>query len=254
MSSKVILLDCEAGSDSVADRIADGRVVRYPTDTFEAFEKTYWALQYGQIKGDLVVVDTVSSIVNRFVLDTTLDPKDLKPNEGKTIWSLRDKMRQNQDIWNRVNYGMTYVLTGLRNLPIPTIFLIHERERDDPTLMEEGDAGKRNMPALPPKILLNVMAGSDVVLRMYRTPKMQFIDGVTYPANMRMLQIENTADAVTGVRVTPEQDAKLPKFIALPDKACGLALLAQAMGGLPRKMTVYSFPKVGKTVFGCTLP
>ena len=169
--SKVILLDTEAGSDSVANLIESGQVTRYDCSSFELFEKTYWALNYGQIKGDLVVVDTVSSIVNRFVLDTTLDPKDLNPQAGKTIWSLRDKMRQNQDIWNRVNYGMTYVLTGLRNLPIPTIFLIHERERDDPTLMEEGDAGKRNMPALPPKILLNVMAGSDVVLRMFRTPR-----------------------------------------------------------------------------------
>jgi hypothetical protein len=252
--SKVILLDTESGADSVANLIASERVVRYDCSSFEAFEKAYWALVYGQIKGDLVVVDTVSSIVNRFVLDMTLDPKDLNPQLGKTIWNLRDKMRQNQDIWNRVNYGMTYVLSGLRNLPMPTIFLIHERERDDPTLMEEGDAGKRNMPALPPKILLNVMAGSDVVLRMFRTPRPAAMNGSVYPANTRFIQIENTADAVTGVRLTPEQDAKLPKSIAVPDGACGLALLAQAMGGLPRKMTVYSFPKVGKTVFGCTLP
>lgn len=254
---KVALLDTEQGSASVADLIAAGKVDRYDCGTFEKFENVYWALRQGRIKADVVVVDTVDSLVDGFVRDCTFDPKDIDPAAGKTVWVQRNKMRQNQDIWNRVNYGCTYLLSGIRELPLPSIFLIHEKERIDPTaegLTSGPDAEKRNMPALPPKIYLNVAAGSDVMLRMFRTTAPIYRNGVTYPKDTRLIQIENTADAVTGVRLTPEQDEALPDYIVLPDRVCGLQLLAQALGGLPRKLTVYSFPKVGKTVFGCTLP
>ena len=247
---RVILLDTEAGSSSVADLIAAGKVERFDCSTFERFEQCAWALQFGQIKGDLVVVDTVSSVTDRFVRDVTIDPGDLNPQAGKTYWSLRNKMRQSQDVWNRVNPAMTAILTLIRELPIPSIFTVHERERDDFTQIENEEEPRRNMPALPRRILLNVMGGSDMVVRLYKTVTPTYWEGQTYPANTRVLQIENTADAVTGVRLTPEQDAKLPRRIYDPT----LAKLAAALGGLPRKLAVYSFPKVGKTVFGCTLP
>jgi hypothetical protein len=254
MPSKVVLLDTELGSDSVADLIAAGKVERYPCETFEKFEQAAWALFYGKIKGDLVVVDTVSTIVDRLTNDIAIDPGDIKPLEGKTYWTMRKKMRINQDMWNQINPMMTNILTIIRQLPIPTIFLVHEKERIDPTSEEEGDNAMREMPALPRKILMNVMAGSDMVFRMFRVVRPTYLDGKTIPANTRVIQIANTSDAATGVRVTPEQYVKLPNYIILPDNQCGLALLAQTMNGLPRKMTVYGYPKIGKSVFGCTLP
>lgn len=241
----VALLDTEEGRDSVRDLIDAGKVTVYDCSSFEKIEKVYWAFVNKQISADLIVWDTLSSSVDQFVSDVTIDPEDLR---GKTIWSVRNKMRQNQDIWNRVNYGIKFLITGFRELPIPTIFNVHEREREDFTA--EADDVERNMPALTPKILAHTMARSDLVLRLYRSPIAFTHDGKQYDKDTRMLQIANTADAYTGVRVTPTLDASLPPVIVDPT----LAKLAATLGYLPKKITVYSFPKVGKTVFACTLP
>ena len=53
----VCLLDTENGSGSVADLIDGGKVTRYDASTFEKAEQIYWALQFGQIKADVIVVD-----------------------------------------------------------------------------------------------------------------------------------------------------------------------------------------------------
>lgn len=255
--SRVILLDTEDGANSVADLIREGKVIRYDCRTFENLEKVYWALQMGQIKGDLVVLDTADTVVQRFVMDCTMDPKDINPLVGKTIWAQRDRTRQNQDIWNRVNYGARYVFTGIRELPMPTMFLIHAVDRSDP--MAEGNdpnadakTGEvfRVMPALPPKILLNVLGGSDMIFRMFKTPTITQWEGKNYPVNTRVMQLENTPDAFTGERLTPLESAALPRYIYEPT----IAKLVAAIGYMPKKSTVYSYPKVGKTVFGCTLP
>jgi hypothetical protein len=247
--SKVIHMDSERGAGSIKDLIAAGRVDSYDCSTFEKAENVYWAIVHGRIKGDLVVMDTVSTLVDRHVRDSTLDPDLVKPASGKTWWSQRKLMRTSQDVWGIVNFGVLNLLTGIRELPIPSIFLVHETERDDPTA--DGEV-TRHLPGLPPKILKTVMAISDLSLRLYKTP-IGFTDpktGKPHPANTRMLQIENTASAYTGVRLTPEADAALPDYIVEPT----LEKLAIAIGSLPKALTVYGFPKVGKTVFGCTLP
>ena len=160
---------------------------------------------------------------------------------------MRGKMRQSQDTWNLVNYGMGAFIAGIRNLPQPSIFNVHETERDDPTADVETD---RHMPALTPRILKQVLAFSDLVMRIYRTVGPVTINGVQHPANTRVLQLENTGSAYTGVRLTPNTSAALPTYIAEPT----LLKLAQAIGHLPKAMTVYGFPKTGKTVFSCTMP
>jgi len=248
MSYTVALLDTENGKDSVADLITSGQVVRYDCSTWEKFEAVAWAFYYKQLTADLLVVDTLSSIVSQYVNDCTIEPSDINPQAGKTLWSLRKKMRTNQDIWNIVNYGVLYMITMIRQLPIPSIFNTHEREREDPTADVEGV--DRHMPSLTPKILTHLMARSDLVLRLYRSPTAISFAGVSYPANTRVLQLVNTSSAYTGLRVTPAIDSNLPDYIVEPT----LAKLASAVGYLPHGMTVYGFPKVGKTVFSCTLP
>lgn len=247
--SRVIHFDSEGGRGSIVNLISQGRVESYDCSTFEKAENVYWSIVAGRIKGDLVVMDTISTLVDRHVRDSTLDPDLVKPASGKTWWSQRKLMRTSQDVWGIVNFGILNLVTGIRNLPIPSIILVHETERDDPTA--EGEL-VRHLPGLPPKILKSVMALSDLSLRLYKNP-IAFTDpktGKLHPPNTRMLQIENTASAYTGVRLTPEADAALPDYIVDPT----LEKLAMAIGSLPKALTVYGFPKVGKTVFGCTLP
>jgi hypothetical protein len=239
-------LDTENGRGSIQDLITEGKVVSYDASTYEKAEQVFWAIYNKQIKADVIVLDTITTLADNYVAAVTLDPENQKFEQGTTWWSQRKKMRQNQDIWNIVNFGMGQIMQGIRNLQQPSIFLAHETERDDPTA--DGEV-ERHMPSLTPKILKRVMAYSDIVCRIYKTAT-PFVDGgVQYPVNTRVLQLENTANAYTGVRLTPAQTAATPSYIADPT----LAKLAGAIGGLPHALTIYGFPKTGKTVLACTL-
>lgn len=249
--SVVALGDTENGSGSVADLITAGKVNRYDCSTYEKAEQLYWALYYGTVKADVFVWDTLGTCVDNYVREVTFGKMQITGQPGHTWHAAlaNSKTRTNQDLWTVVNYAFGQLITAYRNLPIPTIFNVHETERDDPTAeaMVEAD---RHMPALTPKILKAVMAYSDLVMRIYRTPLPMTIDGKAYAPNTRVLQLENTANAYTGVRLTPTNNATLPQYIAEPS----LLKLYQAIGHLPKAMTVYGFPKTGKTVFSCTMP
>lgn len=242
-------INTEGGAGSIADLVEAGKVITYDGSTYEKAEQIYWALFYGRIKADVAVLDTVGTLVDSYVREQTLQKMTITGAPGATWYDAlkSNKTRTNQDIWNTVNFAFGQLLTGYRNLPMPTIFTVHETERDDPTA--EGEV-ERHMPALTPKILKSVMAYSDLVMRLYKTPYPTTIGGVQYPANTRILQLENTANAYTGVRLVPSVNAALPQFIPEPT----LAKLAAAIGYLPKAMTIYGFPKVGKTVLACTMP
>jgi hypothetical protein len=242
-------MDTSNGRGSIADLIQAGRVSSYDCSTFEKAELLYWALVYKKIPCDYLVVDELSTLVTNYVQACTIDPDQIKPEAGKTLWSMRSKMRTNQDVWNIVNYGMRFLITGIRQLPFPSMFCVHEVERDDPTA-ESNVELERSMPSLPPKILVHTMALSDLVMRLYKAPIPFAMNGQQYAANTRVLQLVNTANAYTGVRLIPDVDANLVQYIPEPT----LAKLATAIGHLPKAMTVYGFPKVGKTVFANTLP
>jgi hypothetical protein len=242
--------DAEKGRGSVADLIEVGKVVPYDCSTYQKAEEVYWALYYGRIKCDVFVFDTLGSMIDDYIREVTLAKIKVTGAPGSTWHDAysSSKTRTNQDLWNVINPAVTQLISAYRNLPIPTIFNIHETERDDPTA--EHDDTQRHMPALTPKILRTVLAYSDLIMRLYRAPATFNLDGRAYPANTRVLQIETTANAYTGVRLTPSVNAALPQYIAEPT----LAKLAAAIGHLPQAMTVYGFPKTGKTVFSCTMP
>lgn len=256
--STVCLMDCDAGYGSVANLVDAGRVLRYDCSDFEKAEQVYWALYFGRIKCDLVVVDSISTLLTNTIQAVTLGNMKVNPAQGKTIWSMRDKARTNQDLWGIVNFNMIWFINQLRGLPIPSIINAHEVERSDPTA-EETDPGRdpktgevnRHMPKLTPKVLLQLMALSDLTLRLYQTP-LAFIDytGQAWPKDTRVLELESASDSYTGIRLTPDATAALPPYIAAPS----LEKLFRTIGHLPKSLTVYGFPKVGKTVFSCTLP
>lgn len=250
-SIKVCLVNTENGAGSVADLVQAGKVDVYDGSSYKKAEEIYWALFYGRIKADVVVLDTAGTLVDDYVREQTLNHVKITGAPGQT-WHdalANKKNRTNQDIWNVVNFGVTQLFSAFRSLPMPTIFNVHETERDDPTA-EAGVEVERHMPALTPKILKSVMAYSDIVMRLYRQPIPFALGGISYGPNTRILQLENTANAYTGVRLTPATNAALPQYIPEPT----LAKLAAAIGYLPKAMTVYGFPKVGKTVFSCTMP
>jgi hypothetical protein len=248
-------LDVDGGAGSIIDLVRAGRVVSYDANTFEKAEKIYWALANGSIKADLVVVDALSTLLTATIQAITLDEiGKINPGAGQTVWSMRKKSRTHQDMWNVINFNMQWLITVIRNLPIPSIFTVHEAERTDPTAQEGSVNEERNMPKLTPKVLLHLMALSDLVMRIYKAPLPTTINGQTYVPDVPILQLDNTASAYTGLRLTPDAMDTTPPYIALPKGTCGLGLLHQALGHLPKAMTVYGFPKVGKTVFSTTLP
>ena len=256
--SVVCLMDCDEGAGSVSNLIESGRVLRYDCSSFEKAEQVYWGLYFGKIKCDLVVLDSISTLLTNTIQAVTLDSIKINPGSGKTVWSMREKIRTNRDLWNIVNFNVIWLITMLRGLPIPSIINAHEVERTDP-MAEETDPGRdpktgevtRHMPKLTPKVLLQLMAISDLVLRLYQSP-LAFTDytGQSWKKDTRVLELEGGSDNYTGIRLTPDATAALPPYV--PDPT--LEKLFRTIGHLPKSLTVYGFPKVGKTVFACTLP
>lgn len=246
--SVVALFDVDEGSASVQNLIDAGRVVRYDCSSFEKCEQVYWGFYYGHYKADLIVLDSLSQQVTTLLQAMAFPEKSL--SAGKTIWSLGQKI-DTRKIYQEATFYERTLVTRVRDLPIPSIFTVHEVEREDP--LAEGQVEKR-LPSLPPKIMEHVLAKSDVVMRLNRSGFPQQYAGKVYPAGTLWLQLKAGANVYTGLRLTPEANAALEPMIPIQQGECGLLKLAQALGRLPKSMTVYGLPKVGKTVFSCTLP
>jgi hypothetical protein len=248
--STVALWDVDEGSGSVQNLIDSGRVVRYDCSSYEKCEKVYWGFFYKQYQADLIVLDSMSQQVTTLLQEIAIPSSTLNPSAGKTIWNL-SKNLDTRKIYQDATFKERALITRVRDLPIPSIFTVHEVEREDP--LEEGEV-ERRLPALPPKIMEHVLAKSDIIMRLHRSVVPSQYGGKVYPANTLWLQLKSGANVYTGLRLTPDATAALEPTIPILPGECGLLKLAHALGKLPKSMTVYGLPKVGKTVFSCTLP
>jgi hypothetical protein len=249
---KVLHVDTEEGTDSIQDLIDAGQVVSVDGSTCEKFEQAYWDVRYGKIPGigpnDLVVVDTLSTIAAEVIRQCSIDFRRVNPVAGKSIWAMSESAKVN---WDRAYTFLKTMVVSYRMLPNPTIFLVHETLRLDPTsenVEKDPKEDKRHLMALTPKITELVMGLSDLTLRIYKSPHPFTENGAKYPWGTRVLQFENTPDSYTGQRLVVGQE--VPSTIAEPT----LEKVARAIGRLPRKITIYGYPKTGKTVLACTLP
>lgn len=238
---RVALIETERGEASVQHLIDKGLVTVYPCSTFKEVEQTYWSIKRGDIKCDMVVIDTITTLATTTRQDVTLA-------ESADLWADRERVASQMRDWGKMSDLINRLMRLYRNLPQHSIFICHEGERED--LQSES---KKKGPDLNPAIYKDIIAFSDVIARVNlagiefpKDPKNP--DGEKWPIGTRVLRLKPSDEATAGARV-PE-GVNLPAII--PDPTLGK--IVEAFGGrLPRAITLYGVPKVGKTRLSCSV-
>lgn len=238
MSAPYLSIDADiTGHRSVMDLIESGQLVAYPVKTFEEAENVYWAIYYGKIEmPSILLLDTINRLTTNTRLDVVLDPS-LKGQ--KTITQLGEAGVTSKREYGIVGDKITRLLRNIMELPIPSIFLAHEGQRDD--MMSNTDKITLDLQTM---ILKNVTTGMDAILRLRPTPIPIEHNGVIWPAGSRQLLLAPTNDSAVGIRTHLD----LPPFLMDPT----LDDFVAAIGGwqyFPHTMIVFGPPKIGKTCF-----
>lgn len=245
---RILHIDADRGTGhhSVIDLVRAGVVVSYPGRTFQEAENVFWALYRNDLKipdgagnlftPDLIVPDTITKLAESTRQDTVLDPS--KKGQS-TIWDLGESAVANQRQWGIAGDRVVRLLRNILELPIPSIFIAHQGERDNPL----GDAGTTLTADLQKQILKNVIADTDAIVRLRASPvPIALSDGRVMPAGSRQLVLRPTGDASVGVR-SPYQ---LPDYLLEPTLADFFAALH---GEIPHNTLLFGPPKIGKTTF-----
>ena len=233
----IYIADCEEGTASIANLVTSGEVQRHDCKQFSDVQEAFWKVKRGEVAGvDLFAWDTVTTMATTTRHDIVVAPDDLGQS---SLWDNRGKLTAAQRDWGSASDLINRLARMIRALPMPTIFVCHEGEREDP---QTGI--KKFGPDLNQAILRDVIAFSDAMLRLSIAPEaFKAPDGQDYPAGTRVLRLASNGNAMAKVRV-PE-DVTIPPIIADPD----FAKLVAALGFVPKKLTIYGPSGAGKTRF-----
>jgi hypothetical protein len=226
------------GNDSIAHLIDGGKVKELECGTFEAFDNHSRALLTKVSSGDIVIVDTLTSLAN-----TTRGDAKLGNDESESLWDKREKFLGDKNYLTVYELAGQLIMRRLKNLRARGCHLItttHEDEqRDDGTLM------RKRAPALNAALYRSLMGASSDVLRMQvlTDPITNSKGEVKVPAGVRTLQLRVTDDAVIKTHVRREIGEKLPKYIYNPS----WEKLVKVLGKTPSWLVLYGPPGVGKT-------
>jgi hypothetical protein len=231
---QTLLVDVEGGAASVRDREGPNLRIEDAPD-FPKVEEIFWRIQRGYFTPDVVVIDTLTTMASTTRQDVVIDPKEIA---GKSIWQNREKVIPAQRDWGIMTDLIGRLLRMYRQLPAVTVYVCHEREREDPMT-----GATKIGPDLNPALLQDVIAFSDVVAHLLILPEIE-IDGHVYPAGTRRL------------RIVPDQKymakARAPQGKAIPPILLNPTLPQLLSLGIGRKIVVYGFPSAGKTTFACS--
>ena len=233
----IYIADCEEGTASIGNLVASGDVVPVTCSKFAHVEDAFWRVKRGEVAGvDMFGWDTMTTMATTTRHDIIVDPEELG---GASLWLHKGKLTAAQRDWGNMSDLMNRLARMIRSLPIPTVFVCHEGEREDP----QTGINKFG-PDLNQAILRDVIAFSDAMVRLSIAPEsFKAPDGKEYPAGTRVLRLASNGNAMAKVRV-PE-DVVVPPIIADPD----FTKLVAALGFVPKKLTIYGASGVGKTRF-----
>lgn len=232
---RVLLFDTDInGHASVLDLVQKGDVAAYPCAALTDVEGLYWALKGGQVaKPDLVVVDTVTNMANKAVLDAS------RPNGQHYVTQNLAALLPSQNEWGQSGYGSLHLLRPIFELPIPQIWIFHENLRDDP--MSGVTKTSINVQRL---VNNQVISWADAIVRLTTTTlPLQAPDGRIIPAGTRQLLLAPTPDSAVGVRTFKP----IPPVLYDPV----LEDFFNTLGYVPHLTLLYGPQKIGKTTFAC---
>jgi hypothetical protein len=239
-----LLLDTEDGWLPVKAGIDAGTIVHRTINTYSKLEKALDELQRGKLDPmpDIIVIDTLSTF---FTETRRALPYGRTPGISNDRWTNRTKLLSTQQDWGASADLTIDCLAEYRYLPMPTIFLAHEKLSTDSTTGE-----KRIGPALSPMLLEDVRNKSDAIWRMRVIDQPKSVEGVKYDKGTRFLRIQTSEDLFTKIRVDPRMSASLPDEIVRPTLRRVRDVVTE---WFPKRLTVFGPSGAGKTVFGCSL-
>lgn len=234
---KVALIDTEEGYRSVRKGVESGAIVRFDARTVDEVEAAYWQIKKDQDQYSHVVFDTVSEFSKRALREVMA-----RRYGTRKLWDILDEKS------SYTNYGdvakiVMEVMFNLRQLDIPVILVAHEIDRENP----ENNQQKQLMPsAVGQQIAPDLMANADAMFRLGMAASDVEINGKVYSKGTRVLRTKPDGRVWCGYR--EELGVEVPELIPNPK----LSEIAKLFGGsLPKKLILFSAPKLGKTTLAC---
>lgn len=231
---KTILIDTENGYESVADLIDAGTVERVHAPTYLDVAKAIRDIRSGKIKGDVIVLDTLTSLATRTRRDMVGEI-----NDSVSVWENRNKLQSQQKDWGSMSDALGRMLLEFTGLPQRLIVLSHEGMRDD------GQGTEKKAPDLNAALLREVLAYSSGIVRLATLARPLDYEGTVYPVHTRVLRTLGDENCIAKLHTTLSANA--PPLIFNPT----WAKLVGALGSTPKTLAIYGSPGSGKTTFAC---
>lgn len=247
MSKTFYRMDADQnGTDSIEPYIASGRVINLDCPTFEHFDKHRVELQKKIQPGDIVCLDTLSTM-----LTTTRADRQLGNKIDEPLWEIGKVNKYFGDKEYLAVYNMATQLTirALKNLRArgaQIIVLCHEDEMMDP-MASMKMAGPQVNPAMVGEL---IAASSDVfrLVNLTEPRKDPATGAIVVPAETRVLYLRRTDSYTAKFHVARERSMEIPKAIIDPT----LQELWTKLGKESSWLTIYGHPGSGKTTLAAT--
>lgn len=237
---KIIHIDADRTGSSSIRHLIPQWVESYPAPSLDEAAKIVGAIVNGKIKGDMVVVDTLTRLTSDARDDIVIDPSKAKI---ENLWAQRAGLRSSRDDFYSTMSLINRFLRAIYNLPMPSVLIAHERVRTDP--MSGMD---KFVPDLQEAINATVFTSADFIARLCAKNVDFDYQGHKVPAGTRVLVMSPTGDSSAGGRATP--DHPIPPFlIGWQPYTPTFGDLVNTLGYMPHNTVLYGPPKIGKTTF-----
>jgi len=233
------------GTDSIQNYIDSGQIIDLVCDSAETLDKHRLFLQSTVEKGDFVMMDTISTM-----LDTIRESRALGTNPAEPLWDPKkiDKYFGDKEYLSSYKMAGGVAMRVLHNLAergAHVICLAHESEVKDP-MAQMKIIGPDVNPAMVDTL---IGASSDVFRLQALTQPMYAADGtIAYDVDTRILWLRRQASFTAKFGVKREIADKLPKGLPNPT----MIDLFRLLDKVPKFMTIYGHPGAGKTSLGAS--
>lgn len=233
------------GTDSIQAYIDAEKIIDLPCPTFDDFDKHRIALQKDIQPGDIVCLDTITTM-----LETTRDDRVLGNKIDEPLWEVSkvNKFFGDKEYLNTYKMAGGLTMRALHNLRArgaQIIVIAHETE------VQDAMAGmKMAGPAMNPAMVDTLIGASSDVFRLVSltAPITNAEGAVIYPVDTRILYLRRTDAFTAKFQVARERSAQIPRGI--PDPTMGK--LYDILGKRPAFVTIYGHPGSGKTSLTAT--
>lgn len=240
----IYLLDCDMnGLDSITAALATKKVVRIPCPTFQAFEAAVIELYKRVGPNDLVICDTITTLLN-----TTRGDAKLGVDPEKSLWDVGQAKYLGGDKNYLTVYEMAMQLTmrRLKNLRARECRILVTAHCEE--VKDASDGGMKKLgPEVNPKMVGTLFGASSDLFRLEEiTEPITDNNGeVRVKAGERILWLRRTESFMAKFHVDRARSELIPKGITDPT----LPKLYEVLGKKPSWLTIYGFPGAGKTSF-----